>query len=201
MVKMTPLRCPYCDAGLEVNSDRTVVTCEYCGSRLLVTGTGLGEREVPAPERRVPVPEPEVPEHIPEQESARRPALTDSPGRTVLVFGVCAIVLGGIFEWEFGSTVGVIAVLIAAGMLRKERDERNARNRLRGFEPGSEDVHVKDKWTAFFLCLFLGVLGVHKFYEGKIGMGLLYLFTFGLFGVGWFIDLVLILMKPPKYVV
>lgn len=38
------------------------------------------------------------------------------------------------------------------------------------------------------LCLFLGWLGAHKFYEGKTGMGLLYLFTFGLFGFGWIID-------------
>ena len=38
------------------------------------------------------------------------------------------------------------------------------------------------------LCLFLGWLGVHKFYVGKIGMGILYLFTFGLFGFGWIID-------------
>ena len=28
------------------------------------------------------------------------------------------------------------------------------------------------------LCLFLGALGVHKFYEGKVGMGILYLGAF-----------------------
>lgn len=27
---------------------------------------------------------------------------------------------------------------------------------------------AKNKWVAFFLCLFLGYLGVHKFYEGRI---------------------------------
>ena len=26
----------------------------------------------------------------------------------------------------------------------------------------------KNKWVSFFLCLFFGYLGIHKFYEGKI---------------------------------
>ena len=49
---------------------------------------------------------------------------------------------------------------------------------------------AKSKWTAFFLCLFLGLIGAHKFYEGKIGMGVLYIFTGGLFGIGAFVDLI-----------
>lgn len=40
---------------------------------------------------------------------------------------------------------------------------------------------VKNKWIALLLCLFLGCFGAHKFYEGKIGMGVLYLFTGGIF--------------------
>ena len=44
--------------------------------------------------------------------------------------------------------------------------------------------------TDFLVCLFLGWLGVHKFKEKKIGLGILYLFTFGLFGVGWILDCV-----------
>ncbi len=59
----------------------------------------------------------------------------------------------------------------------------------------------KNKWVAFLLCLFLGVVGAHKFYEGKIGMGILYIFTFGLFGIGWIIDLIALLGKPNPYYV
>lgn len=62
-------------------------------------------------------------------------------------------------------------------------------------------MHAKNKWVAFFLCLFLGVFGIHKFYEGKAGMGILYLFTGGLCGIGWFIDLIIILCKPNPYYV
>ncbi|WP_369294989.1 NINE protein [Acutalibacter sp.] len=59
----------------------------------------------------------------------------------------------------------------------------------------------KDKIVALLLCIFLGTFGVHKFYEGKIGMGLLYLFTFGLFGIGWLVDIIIILTKPNPYYV
>ncbi len=62
-------------------------------------------------------------------------------------------------------------------------------------------LRARNKWTAFFLCLFLGFFGAHKFYEGKSGMGVLYLFTMGLFGVGVIVDLITILGKPRIYYV
>ena len=59
----------------------------------------------------------------------------------------------------------------------------------------------KDKWLSFLLCFFAGFFGAHKFYEGRIGMGLLYLFTGGLFGIGWLVDCVVLLCKPNPYYV
>ena len=58
---------------------------------------------------------------------------------------------------------------------------------------------AKNKWVSFFLCLFLGVLGVHKFYECRILLGLLYLFTGGLFGIGVVVDLIILFFKPNPY--
>lgn len=66
---------------------------------------------------------------------------------------------------------------------------------------GAFGIRMKNKWVAFCLCLFLGFIGAHKFYEGKIGMGILYLFTGGLFGIGWFIDCIVLLCKPNPYYV
>lgn len=60
---------------------------------------------------------------------------------------------------------------------------------------------ARNKWVAFLLCLFLGFFGAHKFYEGKVGMGILYLFTGGLFAIGWFVDLIALLLKPNPYFV
>jgi len=48
---------------------------------------------------------------------------------------------------------------------------------------------MKEKKTAYLLWLFLGLLGAHKFYLGKTGLGVLYMFTAGLFFIGWIIDL------------
>ena len=59
----------------------------------------------------------------------------------------------------------------------------------------------KNKWVALLLCLFLGFVGGHKFYEGKIGMGILYLFTAGFFGIGVLIDFITLLFKPNPYYV
>ncbi|MCO6495869.1 MAG: TM2 domain-containing protein [Bacteroidetes bacterium] len=48
------------------------------------------------------------------------------------------------------------------------------------------------------LWLFLGTLGLHRFYLGHIGIGILYLLTGGLCGFGWLIDGILLLTKQLK---
>lgn len=50
----------------------------------------------------------------------------------------------------------------------------------------------KSRTVALLLCVFVGGLGIHRFYVGKIGTGVLYLLTGGLFGIGWLVDLIMI---------
>ena len=50
----------------------------------------------------------------------------------------------------------------------------------------------KSKAVALLLCVFLGFFGAHRFYVGKVGTGILWIFTVGGMGFGWIVDLVLI---------
>lgn len=50
----------------------------------------------------------------------------------------------------------------------------------------------KDYKIEFFLCLFLGFFGVHKFYKKKIGIGILYFFTAGMICLGWIYDSIIL---------
>ncbi len=53
----------------------------------------------------------------------------------------------------------------------------------------------KSNVAALLLCLFLGGLGVHRFYVGKVGTGILQLVTLGGVGIWAFIDMILIIMQ------
>lgn len=70
-------------------------------------------------------------------------------------------------------------------VINKNKKTKNAKSSSNG---------GKMQIVALILCVFLGLLGVHRFYLGYSGMGIIYLLTFGLFGFGWLIDILLLII-------
>ena len=57
-------------------------------------------------------------------------------------------------------------------------------------------VSSKSRLVALLLCCilgFFGICGVHRFYAGKIGTGILQLLTFGGLGIWMLVDLIMII--------
>ena len=51
---------------------------------------------------------------------------------------------------------------------------------------------MKDKMTALLLSIFLGTLGIDRFYLGYTGLGIVKLITAGGCGIWWLIDVIMI---------
>jgi hypothetical protein len=76
-------------------------------------------------------------------------------------------------------------------LVRKIRklDKKSNRN---GLDSG------KSQLVALLLCIFIGVLGIHRFYLGYIGIGVIQLLTGGLCGIWTLIDLIMIIVGSLK---
>lgn len=56
------------------------------------------------------------------------------------------------------------------------------------------ELSEKSRLVAALLCFFFGCFGIHRFYVGKIGTGILQLLTFGGFTIWALIDFIIILV-------
>ena len=55
--------------------------------------------------------------------------------------------------------------------------------------PKAPGASPKSRTAALVLCVLAGYLGAHRFYAGRYGLGILYLITLGIFGLGWLVDI------------
>lgn len=64
-------------------------------------------------------------------------------------------------------------------------------------QPQNEEISAAKKHAIidFVGTLILGELGFHQFYNGHIGMGILFIFTGGLFGIGYVYSIVVTLIN------
>jgi TM2 domain-containing membrane protein YozV len=55
------------------------------------------------------------------------------------------------------------------------------------------EASEKKRLVALLLCLLVGPLGVHRFYAGKVGTGVVQLLTLGGLGIWILVDLIMII--------
>ena len=85
--------------------------------------------------------------------------------------------------------------LLLDGVLSQEEFDKQKDKLLNSNSISSSQ---QDWLVALLLCFFIGVIGAHRFYVGKIGTGLLMVFTLGGLGIWTFIDLILIIVGKFK---
>ena len=189
-MRLINLRCSNCGAELQIDADRQQAFCTYCGTKLLldeeniqVTNRYIDEARLKEAEVRLKeleyMHEREIREELLRKEQKRSQT-------AAVVFAAVGLFIAYQMVDRSMFMLLLIFSLIALSNMRSD-DRRGLR--------GSDEYYSspKNKWTALILCFFFGIFGVHYFYVGRVGKGLLYLFTVGLFGIGWFIDMIRIL--------
>jgi TM2 domain len=80
----------------------------------------------------------------------------------------------------------------------KKAQKKIKKHFLKGRTNEEEERGEKSQLTTFLLCFFFGYLGIHRFYLGYIGIGIIQLLTFGGCGIWFFIDFIMILTGDLK---
>jgi DNA-directed RNA polymerase subunit RPC12/RpoP len=179
-------KCPNCSALLKIDHQEHSFYCEYCGAKIF--DARLKEAEIES--RRMEL-EYEQKRKAYENGSTRD-TLYRKDGRVikrdlVIFCQKCGseIAEGGAFCPTCGTLVGQVTQGTNQPIIVNVVNTNSY--------GGHGNYPYRSKWAAFFLCLFFGGLGIHRFYVGKNGTGIIWLFTIGLFSFGWITDLLLIL--------
>ena len=96
--------------------------------------------------------------------------------------------------WYLSSLVCYGLIFYGAYFLLKDslgQDLESIETKNKSYKP-SDELSDKEFLPTLLLCLFVGMLGVHRFYVGKIGTGVAMIFTFGGLGIWVLVDFILI---------
>lgn len=100
---------------------------------------------------------------------------------------------------SIASNVVVVELLVVQNASSKKMVKQEMRNAKHSAHPENSGSSGKSQVVALVLVIIGGLLGLHRFYLGHIGIGVLMLLTAGLFGILTLIDLIRIItgsLKP-----
>ena len=190
-MKLISMICPHCCAQLSIDMDRRQAFCQYCGTKLLLddeNSININNRivdEARLKEAEVRLKELEY-QHEREirQETIRKEQKRSFWISVTVFFVVLLITLSVDSLRPFALIVIIVGCVLLSS--RKTDEKRSA-------SFGGQYLYSpKSRLAALLLCFFFGVFGAHRFYVGKVGTGIIYLFTIGGFGIGWLIDMITI---------
>lgn len=95
--------------------------------------------------------------------------------------------------------LGVKASDVINGVTQAAEDYGNRLSDVFNPAGGGFNTNLKNRTVSLALCAVLGIFGAHRFYEGKTATGILWACTVGCFGIGWLIDLIILINKPKYY--
>lgn len=97
------------------------------------------------------------------------------------------------FKWYFPTLVCFGLIFYGTYFLLKDtlKNLGIIETKNKSFKP-SDELSDKEFLPTLLLCLFVGILGVHRFYVGKIGTGVAMIFTLGGLGIWVLVDFILI---------
>ena len=96
------------------------------------------------------------------------------------------------FNWQFIAfyLVPSIAIFYAIYLILSEVKKEDS-DKKKKYQP-SEELSEKEFLPTLILCFFVGMLGIHRFFVGKVGTGILMIVTLGGLGIWVLVDFIMI---------
>lgn len=211
-LKLIVLKCPTCGAYVDVKEGSSRAVCAYCDTPFFVEDEQQEEEENESSGRAEDAEE--------RAEAARKPKTGGDPSRSGTEHAFEPGGMAHAFEEAWGAdadakylrrqkrwqrSIVIFAAAVLITLLARNGTlfwivfvfgliviaGSHPRSRRTGTRLHEDAVYSdKSQMAALVLCILLGIFGAHYFYVGKIGKGILYLLTIGLFGIGWMIDII-----------